>query len=83
MKTAAKVFIILGMIFQFYLIFPIIVGAIALKKIKTATKKSDLTVMAILTLFLCNTIGGILMFCIKEEELAPAVAEAVEVPTEE
>ncbi len=37
MKTAAIVFIILGIVIQCFLIFPIIVGAIALKKLKTAT----------------------------------------------
>ena len=80
MKTLAKVFIIIGMIVQCYLIVPIIVGIFALKKLKTATKKSDLTVMAILTVIFCNVIGGILMFCIKEEDLAPA---AVAEPTTE
>lgn len=75
MKTAAKVFIILGMVFQCFLIFPIIVGAIALKKLKTATTKSELTVIAIVTLLFCNLIGGILMLCIDEKELAAPVIE--------
>lgn len=37
MKTAEKVFIILGMIVQCYLIFPVVLGAIALKKMKEGT----------------------------------------------
>ena len=76
MKTAAKVFIILGMIFSFYMILPLIFGFIALKKLKTATKRDELTVIAILTLLFCNVIGGILMLCLKDEDLAPAVVEA-------
>ena len=72
MKTAAKVFIILSMIFLFYLIFPLVVGIIALKKLKTATSKSELTVIAIITLLFCNTIAGILMLCLSEKDLAPA-----------
>ncbi len=73
MKTAAKVFIILGMIFGFWTILPLIFGIIALKKLKTATTKQELTTTAILTLLFCSLIGGILMLCIKDEDLAPAV----------
>ena len=74
MKTAAKVFIILGMICGFWAILPLIFGIIALKKLKTATTKDELTTTAILTLLFCNLIGGILMLCLKDEDLAP-VAE--------
>ncbi len=74
MKTAAKVFIILGMICGFWTILPLIFGIIALKKLKTATTKDELTTTAILTLLFCNLIGGILMLCLKDEDLAP-VAE--------
>ncbi|MBQ7936365.1 MAG: hypothetical protein IJ333_08515 [Clostridia bacterium] len=38
---------------------------------KTATTKSELTVNAILVLLFCNVIGGILMLCMKDEDLAP------------
>lgn len=72
MKTAAKVFIILGMICGFWTILPLIFGIIALKKLKTATKKEELTTSAVLTLLFCNLIGGILMLCLKDEDLAPA-----------
>ena len=70
MKTVAKVFIILGMIVGCWTIFPIIVGIFALKKLNTAKTKSDLTAMGVVTLLFCNLIGGILMLCISEEELA-------------
>ena len=76
MKTAAKVFIILGMICGFYTILPLIFGFIALKKLKNATKKDELTVTAILTLIFCSVIGGVLMLCLKDQDLASAVVEA-------
>ncbi len=72
MKTVAKVFIILGMIVGCWMIIPIIVGIFALKKLNTAKTKSELTVMAVITLLFCNLIGGILMLCISDEELAKA-----------
>ena len=76
MKTAAKVFIILGMVLQFWMIFPLVLGIFALKKINSATQKSELTGWAIVTLICVNTIGGILMLLIPESELAPATVEA-------
>lgn len=84
MKTAAKVFIILGMIFGFYLIFPIVIGAITLKKLKTATKKDDVKTWGIVSLIFCNIIGGILILCLQDSDFAPAeVAAAQAAPAEE
>lgn len=88
MKKAAKIFIILGMVVGCYMIVPIIVGIFALKKLNTATTKSELTVMAIVTLLFCGMIGGILMLLIPEEELAlnakpaPAPAAPAEQPAD-
>ena len=82
MKTAAKVFIILGMVLQCWLIFPLIVGFIALKKLKNAKSKSELTVIAIVTLLFCNTIGGVLLLCLPESEFAPAEPAVAEIPEE-
>ena len=70
MKTVAKVFTIIGMITGAIAIVPIIVGALALKKMNTATCKADLTTMAILNLIFCNLIGGICMLCLKDEDFA-------------
>lgn len=69
MKTAAKVFIILGMIVGCWMIVPLIVGGFALSKLNKATSKSDLTVNAVLVLLFCNLIGGILMLCLSDEDL--------------
>lgn len=76
MKTAAKVFIIIGMVCGFWTILPLIFGIMGLKKLKTATRKEELTVTAILVLIFCNLIGGILMLCLKDQDLAPAVVDA-------
>lgn len=69
MKTAAKVFIIIGMIVGFWMILPLIFGGIALGKLKKAQTKSELTGIAICVLLFVNVLGGIFMLCIKEEDL--------------
>ena len=82
MKTAAKIFIIIGMIIGFWMILPIIFGALSLGKINTATQKSELVGLGICTLIFCSVLGGIFMLCIPEEQLnqggavAPAPAQA-------
>ena len=70
MKTAAKVFIILRMIFGFWMIIPLVVGIIALNKIKTAKTKNDLVAMGVVTLIFCSLLGGIFMLCISDQDLA-------------
>lgn len=70
MKAASKVFIWLGMICFFYLVFPIVVGAIALKKINKAKTKSDLQTIGVLTLLFCSMLGGIFLLCIEDDELS-------------
>lgn len=65
MRTAAKVFIILSMIFGFYAILPIIFGAIALKKMKT---EKPSTGMCVCVLIFCSLAGGIFLLCSKESE---------------
>jgi hypothetical protein len=65
MKTAAKVFIIIGMIVGFWTILPLIFGGIALKQMKT---QKPTTGICICVLLFCNMIGGILLLCSKDEE---------------
>lgn len=69
MKKLAKIFIWISIIFQFWMIFPLIIGILALNKLDTAKTKDELLVMSVLTTLFCNVIAGIFMFCIKEEEL--------------
>ena len=67
MKTAAKVFIIIGMIVGCWYILPIIFGAIALKKLKKAKCKDDLGVATcVLTLIFCSLLGGIFLLCLND-----------------
>lgn len=72
MKTAAKVFIIISMVFGAIVIFPIVVGAIALGTLETAKNKDELTTIAILTLIFCSPIAGILMLCMSDDDLSGA-----------
>lgn len=73
MKTAAKVFIIIGMIVGCWTILPIIFGAIALSKMK----KNELTTgWKVCVLLFVNMIAGILLLCMPNEEVAPAAAPA-------
>lgn len=68
MKTAAKVFIILSMIFGFYMILPLVFGIIALKKMKTEKPSTGLSVCVLL---FCSVLAGVFLLCSKEEEYAP------------
>lgn len=70
MKTAAKVFIILGMVFGAIAILPLIFGGITLSKMKTANSKSDMMIWGILDIFFVGLIGGILILCVSDEEWA-------------
>jgi len=70
MKTAAKVFIIIGMVIGFWTILPLVFGGITLSKMKNATCKEDLTVWAVLTLIFCSLLGGIFLLCCKDEDFA-------------
>ena len=73
MKSAAKAFIWIGMVANFYLIFPIVVGVFALKKLQEASHREELKTMAIVTILFCNILGGIFMLCIEDKELQQPV----------
>ncbi|MCX4355260.1 MAG: hypothetical protein OSJ43_03430 [Oscillospiraceae bacterium] len=57
MKTAAKVFIIIGIVVGFITIIAPIVGFVALNQMKT---QKPSTAVCVLVLLFCNLIGGIL-----------------------
>ena len=69
MKTAAKVCIIIGMVFGFWMILPLVFGILALNKLNTATKKEELVGMGVCALLFCSTLGGIFMLCVTDEDL--------------
>ncbi|MBQ9080352.1 MAG: hypothetical protein IJY27_04685 [Clostridia bacterium] len=81
METAAKVFIIIGMIAGFWYVLPLVFGIIALSKMK---KGQMTTGWKVCTLLFVNLIAGILLLCMPA---APAAAEAPaeqpQAPTEE
>ena len=62
MTIASKVLIILTMIASFWLIFPLVLDIIALKKINTNTMTTG---WAVVVLLFVNTIAGILLLCDK------------------
>jgi len=69
MKTAAKVCIIIGIVFGFWMILPLVFGILALNKLNTATKKEELVGMGVCALLFCSTLGGIFMLCVTDEDL--------------
>ncbi len=77
MKTAAKVFIIIGIIFQFWMVLPLIIGLVALKKMKKGKPSVGLSVCV---LIFVNALGGIFLLCSRESEYGSAPA-AIPAPT--
>lgn len=69
MKTIAKVFIIIGMVFGFWCIVPLLIGIFALQKLDTATNVADIRGWGIAVLFLVNFIAGIVMLTMTDEQL--------------
>ena len=69
MRKAAKVFLIIGMILQFYLVFPIIVGINAIKRLNNALTVDELKGYGIASIICVSVLGGIFMLCVKQEEL--------------
>ncbi len=72
MKTAAKVFIIIGMIAGCWYILPLVFGFIALSKMKN---NQMTTGWKICVLLFVNIIAGILLLCMPNEEPASNVVE--------
>ena len=73
MKTAAKVFLIIRIIFSFYLIYPLVLGIIACKKLDECKDIKEIHKWGIICLILVSLIGGIIMLVMKEE--APILLE--------
>ena len=81
MKTVAKVFIIIGMVAGWWMIAPLIIGAIALKKLKDAKCKDDLGVaICVVVLILCSTPAGIIMLFMRDEHFC---GEGCDMPSDE
>jgi len=65
METAAKVFIIIGMICGFWAILPLVFGIVALNKMK---KNQMTTGWKVCTLIFVSLIAGILLLCMPEKQ---------------
>ena len=70
MKTAAKIFIWIGMIVGCWTILPLVFGIIALKQMKTGKPSTG---MCVCVLLFCSLLGGIFLLCSKPEEYLPQV----------
>lgn len=68
MKTASKVFLIIGMVFGAVLIFPIVLGILAYQKLDEAKNQEEIQLWAILSLLFVNIIAGILMLCLNDKD---------------
>lgn len=66
MSTAIKVTIIIGMVVGFWMVLPIIFGAIALNDMSNGRRPS--TTMSILVLLFCSWIAGVLLLAAKDED---------------
>ena len=67
MRPAAKFFLILGIISGALMIFPLVLGIIALNKLNDEnTTKEDLITWAILSSLFVNPIAGIFMFLLSD-----------------
>ncbi|MBU4689834.1 hypothetical protein [Mycoplasma zalophidermidis] len=60
LKTITKVFLIISIIFGFWLIFPLVLGILALKKLDS-NDSDEILVWGIISLLFVNLISGILM----------------------
>ena len=69
MKTAAKIFIIIGMIVGAMAILPLVFGIIALKQMKTQKPSTGICVCVLL---FCSLLGGIFLLCSKDQEYIAA-----------
>ena len=76
MKTAAKVFNILSIIFGFYLIYPLVLGIIANKKLDECKDIKSIHSWGIVVLLFVNLISGIIMLVMKEDDLYDSPEEA-------
>jgi len=69
MKQLIIVLIIVSMAFGFWLIFPVIIGLKAIKRLQTAEYTLQLGMYPVLVLLFVNVLAGILMLSLKDSDL--------------
>lgn len=67
-KELIKTFLIIGMVVTFYLIFPVVLGIITIKKIENSEDPEEIRKWGIISLFFVNTLAGILILTYKNKE---------------
>ncbi len=73
MKKITKILIIIGMALEWFLIYPVVLGICAIKKLESAKFKSDLVSWSIITLVFVSPVAGILMLTLRDEDLSDEV----------
>jgi len=69
MKKAAKIFLVIGMVLTFFLIYPIVLGIIAYRKLDEENiSRDDLVLWGILSLFFVSPVAGLLILLLKPED---------------
>ena len=81
MKTAAKVFIVIGCVMLFWLIYPVFIGVMAYKKLDTACSKNELVGLTVAVLLCVNVLAGIFMLCISDQDLLENAETSTAAPT--
>lgn len=79
MKTAAQVFIIIGMVCGFWVILPLIFGGIALSQMSKGQRPS--TGISVCVLLFCNMIGVSFFFAQRTRTSTNPVQTTATIPT--
>lgn len=76
-----KLLSIMAIVMAVCSVIALVVGSLALQKLKTAKNKNELVLFGVLSIFFVNLLGGIFMLCVKNEDLnAETIAPVSEKP---
>lgn len=68
-EIMGKALTIVSIAMAIYSVISIVVGILAIQKLKTAKNRNELVPLGIVSIFLVSLFGGIFMLCVKDEEL--------------
>ncbi len=76
-----KLLSIMAIVMAVCSVIALVVGSLALQKLKTAKNKNELVLFGVLSIFFVSLLGGIFMLCVKNEDLnAGTIAPVSEEP---
>lgn len=78
MKTAAKIFIVFGIVIGFLTIICPIIGFKTLERLKHPRRTNDIRVWAILTICFVSPLGGIFLLLMKDKDFYDDIDKAKE-----